>query len=1220
MKYQGFEKRNLKILALITAVMMLMSVFSVFPVMAAGSGIAAQTEIEVDDGGSDTIGTAYPGYVVLDAADVYNNLEKNKVVSVEKASWHYVDYKLMDATATDPAITRISVLNADNNQPNKDPYIGLDIGNCYSADTYKYVTLVVRVDDFDKEGIDFRMFYDTKGTGYVGGKSVTAKYQATLGYEVLTFDFTNAPDWEGDIRGLRLDIFDQQVSTGSYVDIVAMVLCADGEAVYESSYSIMESLYKPVQVLKDFAEEDLDKFTVGANGTNKVSIVDGNVLYGSVYSNALNSRGEVVGYSDPYAGFRYDLYIDAKNEGLEENDPNRLQMLTPEDFQYVVLKVRKSLDIEMGIQLFAYTNGGSAHPGHAPAGSAKRSDNYGWRAVTVNFDSGYNKDYPEYQNRWTAEDTVFNGFRVDWAGTGTAGAFCEIDEILFFKNDFDAYDFSSGLNNIPAPSDFNESSIPDEGETYIPTPAGDTYSVYSFSDILSMNNTVENGFFSVTTVDGVDAAALLSDGAGAPSVTLFPDGIGADNYETLAFAVKFTGSADETFDLVFNYKTSTMTQADQAHKLIAEDIKGGTWQIVSFDLSAVSDWSGNIEQITLECLSESGDYAQGFGMNVQSAGFCFYPEDAAEFAKYTSEMINAPVQVLSNFNGGDLGYFNQGTAATNVTISNGNLKFTATAQSSDPYSHIHYKKYMKDSVKYKAITTEDFNYITIKYRADNIEAKMAIIELFILDENYQPILRNPENPKDYSCYVSRKVKYIADGEWHAITIDMTNGGQNESVWQGEFNGVRFDWCNEITVNPASYFEVSEMLFFATKEEAESYESVVNNVSVVVGEDVVHIPEESETLPSFPDGEEESSETLPIFPGNDSTEETTETLPEFPNDSEESGSDSVEESSDVNSEITSGEDDETESQFGEDSNTETETTPQFTTEIDTDTETETMPQFTIETDTDTEIETMPQFTIETDTESDSEWLPDDSENVGGNTGVETTDDFGEDLTGNEQSSSETEDESDTELGSTDEITSEDNVASDSENSIESSKETDSETYTENGDGETESDIEDDSTGTDVVDTENDDDSDVDTDIESGSESGSDTDVESGSESGSDTDAESGSESDTQSGEESDTGSDTETEPESDTGTDTTVESSDESDTETGTESDTEEETEGKLPGGIDKPIKPNVNGDVEDTATKGSQIPFLIACGVLASFSVASIGIVIYIKIRMKYFS
>ena len=1197
MNYQGFEKRNLKILALIIATLMLLSVFSVFPVMAAGSSVAGETEIEIEDGGTAPI--VLPDYIVYDHNYIADNLSTDKALNVTNPCWSHV--------ATDhhaeEGFVRLKIDMGGTEATTNDPYIALELeknedGNGkYSLSDYNYITIVARYQRASAISARFELFYETDtsvnrwwsvANGPTNNRSTA--YAEIDNWQVITFDLTKA---SGGIKSVRLDFLaNGSFGEGDHVDIVAVVLNKDGQAAYDSSYEIMESLYNPVQILKDFAEEDVVHFSHGMNSTNTVSIKDGNVIYKSNYVEANVQSGKDP-YMDPYAGFRYDNYINAKNAGLDENDPNRLQKLTPKDFRYVVLKTRTNPEISGGLQLFVYVNGNGANGDYSPNGIGSASTNYGWRSVYVDMNANSRNSFKDI---WLAEGTVFNGFRVDWAGTGGPGYFCELDEIIFFKTAEDAKNFSVGLNSIPAPSDYDENLIPDEGETYVPTPAGDTYSVYSHTDLLIMNNTVENGAFSISRIDDIGVAALLSDGAGAPSVTFLPEGINANNYETLAFVVKATGTEDETFDLVFNYKTASMTAADQAHQLIAEDLKVGSWHIVSFDLSKVSDWSEEIEQIKLECVNESGEYEQGFGVYIQSAGLCFYPENAEEFAKYVSETINTPKQIISNLNGGDLGYFKQGVSATEVTISGGNLKYTATAESSDPYAFFRYKKFMKDSTKYKALTTEDFNYITIKYRAGNVKSNKSYIELFILDENYNPIVINPDSG-GYASYVSKLVKYRADEEWHYVTIDMTDGGNNEAVWKDSFYGVRFDWCAATSVDPDSYFEISEMMFFATKEEAENYENMISSVIYVVGEDVEHLPEESETLPSFPDGGEDETETLPTFPGVDSTEETSsETLPEFPGSSEETSSENAEESSGVNTESTDNESQpdednnterETLPQFSEteDNDTEAETPPQFSGEGDTNTEIETMPQFTVETDTDTEIETNPQFSIETDSESEGESRPDNSEAVGDNTENETTDS----LTENDPISSETDDESNTEEGTEDESVSDEDVGSSSEASDES---------------DTESSSEDESTDTSVTDTESDVEDDTDTGTDAEDDTGSD--VETAPDTDTDTDIESGSE------------IETDTEPDTDTDTDADIESGGDTDTEIETE--TEEETEGKLPGGTDTPIKPDVNVDTDATETKGSQVPFLIACAVLALFSVSSIGIVIYIKIRMKYFS
>lgn len=981
MKYQRNENRNIKALAILVSVMMILGVFSVFPAMASGFVSADAAPRAEEPVGDSSAYTALPDYIVYDHNYINDNLSTDKALNVTNPCWSHV--------ATDhhaeKGFVRLKIDMDGSEATTNDPYIALeleknDAGNGkYSLSDYNYITIVARYPRASAISARFELFFETDTSvnrwwsvadGPTNYRSTA--YAAIDNWQVITFDFTAA---SGGLKSVRLDFLaNGAFGEGNYVDIVAVVLNKDGQAAYDSSYEIMESLYNPLQILKDFAEEDVVHFRHGMNATNTVSIKDGNVIYKSNYVEA-NAQAGKDPYMDPYAGFKYDEYIDAQNAGLEENDPNRLQKLTPKDFRYVVLKTRTNPEIGGGLQLFVYVNGNGANGDYSPHGTGSASTNYGWRSVYVDMNANSRNSFKDI---WLAEGTVFNGFRVDWAGTGGPGYFCELDEIIFFKTAEDAINFSKGLNNIPAPSDYDEDAVPDEGNTYVPDPVGDTYSLYSASDLLGMNNTVVNGSFSVTDFNGATAAALISDGQGAPSVTFKNINMNAASFETIAFAVKAVGDESDKYDLTFNFKSVSMAKSVQANKVVAQDISADDWQIVAFDLTDVSAWDGTIDEITIECVSQSGNNDQSMGFYIYSAALCFYPENVAEYAEYVAKSINTPKQLLSNFNGGDLGYFNRNASATSVTVSNGNLMFTATGESTDPYVRFLYKKFMKESAKYKALTTEDFETLVIKYRAGNTKSNKSTIDLFILDENYNAIRSNPNVEGDNSAYASKTVKYNADGEWHTIIIDMTNGGKNEPVWQGVFNGVRIDWCASTEAGSDSFFEISDIIFFENEAAAKTYNSLISGVVIVKAEADDPSGSESETLPSFPgDGDEETSETLPEFSDGEDSNTESETLPTFPGDDEDT-TETLPQLPEDSSEEISG--DIIESTDEEDSSNIEDTTDEDTNEEESSNEetdsSDTQDTSDVENTTDTEESTSKEESTEEESSSDEESETDD----------------------------------------------------------------------------------------------------------------------------------------------------------------------------------------------------------------------------------------------------
>lgn len=369
-------------------------------------------------------------YVIIPAAEMEGKLTPNAFSTAE----------IVDLNGV--RLLRLSVQKETN-----DPYVAFDLDDTYSADVYKYMTLLVR-SDVQNNNTMFEIFYGTEGNGgaFKGGNRVLSRYVKMSSWQFLTFDYTEANEWTGNIQKIRYDFFSGgNWPVGVSCEIAGLVLSSSIEGLYEAANDLLLSVCPPVQQISDFTEADLPHVSHGCSATG-ISLKDGNLLYLSMPN-----------YGDTHAAFHYDSL--ATERGIKK--------LTTDDFRYTVIRYRTSMTIpNTSMELFIMTGGTKnlmdmiriAGTYSCHSGEAKYQNTRTWRGVMVDMaeDDGLEKN-TGLKYGWKGRGE-FNGFRFDWCGTGAEGAYMEVSEFLFFKSKGEAAEFTNALNtlNIPLPVDLGD--------------------------------------------------------------------------------------------------------------------------------------------------------------------------------------------------------------------------------------------------------------------------------------------------------------------------------------------------------------------------------------------------------------------------------------------------------------------------------------------------------------------------------------------------------------------------------------------------------------------------------------------------------------------------------------------------------------------------------------------------------------------------------------------
>ena len=151
---------------------------------------------------------------------------------------------------------------------------------------------------------------------------------------------------------------------------------------------------------------------------------------------------------------------------------------------------------------------------------------------------------------------------------------------------------------------------------------------------------------------------------------------------------------------------------------------------------------------------------------------------------------------------------------------------STSGSSGDPYVTLDVAKYSELAGK-KEMTGADGSYIVFKLKSENT------------DGDFEVFTQTPAAGD--SC----KSTYVHTGMWQYTIVDMTN---TTLVQQEKLSTIRIDWASTY-IKPTGWMVISEIAFFADKEEAFTYANVpVDPDSCENMTDVVSMPSEGDTKP------------------------------------------------------------------------------------------------------------------------------------------------------------------------------------------------------------------------------------------------------------------------------------------------------------------------------------------------------------------------------------
>jgi hypothetical protein len=325
------------------------------------------------------------------------------------------------------------------------------------------------------------------------------------------------------------------------------------------------------------------------------------------------------------------------------------------------------------------------------------------------------------------------------------------------------------------------------------------------------------------------------------------------------------------------------------------NIKG--WQALTFDMTESEKWTGNLDMVRYDYFEGRGNgYTPADKCEIYALALSQTVEDIYELSFDIFCELYPPEQVISDFTDEDIASIAKSPLKTESWAKDGNWILYAPETAGDPSVMVDYQSLTKTR-GIKTLTTEDFRYTVFRYRT-SMNVLSPSIELFIMTGEAKSLMDMIRIEGTYSCH-SGTAKYQNTRTWRGVMIDMAeDDGLEENTrlmygWQGsgEFNGFRFDWCTSATMS--SYMEISDMLMFADKADAQGFSEAICSLTIPLpitsgGEDETYETEhvvmpwetesetdsitETETLPVF------SEETLPTFTEETEilTTETTET--------------------------------------------------------------------------------------------------------------------------------------------------------------------------------------------------------------------------------------------------------------------------------------------------------------------------------------------------------
>ena len=348
---------------------------------------------------------------------------------------------------------------------------------------------------------------------------------------------------------------------------------------------------------------------------------------------------------------------------------------------------------------------------------------------------------------------------------------------------------------------------------------------------------------------------------------------------------------------------------------------GTGWQFLEYDMSNEPGWGGQIYTFRMDYL-EAGMFSAGTQCQIAAIILADDAKAVHEAAYDLMTEIYTPVQTLSNFKESDVAYFNSNSyqsppVNTQIEISGDALsyKFVSEGDQNDPHAMFDYLGYV-DANGMQALTTDDFRYTVIRYRAPSI--KDAVMELFTITGSAEDLFDMIRIEGSYACH-STSTTYTRTSMWSTMVLDMArDDGLEENTglkygWYREdgdrtFKGFRVDWCAKGYVG--NYIEISDFIFYQDKTAAHGMAFALLSLNIgddlYWGSDPEETTEEGGTIGGDIPSPWETDETTEERTEEETTEET---VPEYVNTeepTEETTEDVTEETAESTSDATTEE--------------------------------------------------------------------------------------------------------------------------------------------------------------------------------------------------------------------------------------------------------------------------------------------------------------------------
>lgn len=892
---------------------------------------SALDDMDSADGGEET-----PEYVIFDG----EYLKNDTVSDPKQGGFSYESENGFSFLRFTPAWEKVI-----------DPSVTFSPKEYYSANEYKYISVIIRATGIVNADSGFSIYYvagepgDFSGSDIVGGS-----YSKISGWQIVTFNLSTKSSWQGQIHKLRVDMFGAKVE--GVADIAAIIFSKTPTAVYDSAFDALTSMFPPVQTVSDFSADEIDTIITNKKGekinnNTAVNVRDGNLLF----------EGTGV-YRDPYVNFMYKALM--KKRGADT-------ILKTADFERTVIRYRTgNLGSSAGMELFVYTGNeyapfqpnGTGTPHFSVSKTYKPSTANQWRCIsfTMNPDS--------FKSVWSGD---FNGFRIDWAGTADVLSYMEISDVMFYENDADAASVTGALNtlNLALPEEqlvlhpFLE--MPSALNGAVMMTAGSLYGKLKGATGLKVSH-----YGQIYKIDAEDSDVEN------PYVDMDVTSVDLYKHRYISVLIKRKGTNFEKFDLYYKNNNGEYVKGDYTSAQYAS-ISG--WQVLTFMLDDTALNGSAIESLRLD-FTGGAACSKGSGCDISAITFSDSANTAYDAAYQMLTRVYVPVQIWDDFTANDAKSFGGGSSGgyTSVTADGGNLTYTATATAGDPGKMFNYTNYVK-SAGIAEVTTEDFRYTVIRYRSAGISAIDTRMQLFLVTGDatgiHEMLRKDSESGKQYH---STTVGYKDSATWTSMILDMaqTDDKKDNNVlmrgWQGrgKFTGYRVDWCSDATAG--SFMQISDFILYKDANDARAMNEALCAVSVpipviVPPEDIFPEDTESEATDAT-EGElplETESETLPELPPLETTEDT---LPSFEETTEDTLPSFEETTEDTlpSFEETTGE---TMPSFEE---TTEETLPEISDTHDTD-ESESMPELTESESVEDTVDTEPESESTENTEAD-----------------------------------------------------------------------------------------------------------------------------------------------------------------------------------------------------------------------------------------------------------